>query len=247
MPMFILDPNDPFPPPELAGPDGLLAVGGDLSPERIIRAYKKGIFPWYNPGEPVLWWSPDPRCVLEPECLHVSRRLMRTIRQARFTVTFDTAFDEVITSCAAIRLSNGTGTWLTPEMILAYKRLHAMGLAHSVEAWDKDVLAGGLYGIALGQVFFGESMFTRIKDASKVAFVTLVQDLSAHGFRLIDCQVRSDHLLSFGAKEISREDFHARLNDLLSGSTSLPPAPWHHIIHGNGQDHRRRRHTRMPA
>jgi len=172
---------------------------------------------------------------------------MRTIRQGRFIVTFDMAFDEVITSCAALRLTNGTGTWLTPEMILAYKRLHALGLAHSVEAWHENALAGGLYGIALGQVFFGESMFTRIQDASKVAFVTLVQGLSAHGFRLIDCQVRSDHLLSFGAREIPREDFQSRLHDLLPGSTSLPPSPWHHIIHGNGQDHRCRRHTRMSA
>jgi leucyl/phenylalanyl-tRNA--protein transferase len=216
--------RDAFPPVEeaLREPNGLLAAGADLSSERLIDAYRHGIFPWFGAEDPVLWWSPDPRMVLKPSELHVSRSLRRTIKSARFTVTLDRAFRDVITSCALIR--DTVDTWLTPEMIEAYVRLAALGYAHSAEAWIGDELAGGLYGVAVGRMFYGESMFARQTDASKVALVMLVRQLERWGFELIDCQIPTPHLASLGAHEIPRDQF---LHDVRRLST-LPPVatPW---------------------
>lgn len=196
-----------FPPCDLADPDGLLAVGGDLSPERLLLAYRQGIFPWYSPGMPILWWSPDPRLVLFPDRLKVSRSLERLVRKGTFKITFNKAFAEVMRQCALIRLEAGEETWITQEMWRAYIRLHQLGYAHSVEAWLGHELAGGLYGLALGRAFFGESMFARISNASKVAFVHLVRALHRLNFELIDCQVTTAHLMTFGAEEIPRREF----------------------------------------
>jgi leucyl/phenylalanyl-tRNA--protein transferase len=209
---FWLDADDKgyaFPPVEhaLREPDGLLAVGGDLAPERILSAYRQGIFPWFSPGQPILWWSPDPRAVLLPEKLKVSRSLRKTINKGSFRVTFDTAFEQVIRACAATPRRGQPGTWITEEMQQAYIHLHRMGHAHSAESWSGDDLVGGLYGIRLGRVFYGESMFSRRTDASKVAFVHLVRKLQEEGVVLIDCQVTTDHLLSLGAEEIPRRRF----------------------------------------
>lgn len=209
--LFLLDPQDPqapFPDAELAErePNGLLAIGGDLSAPRLINAYRQGIFPWYSEDQPILWWSPDPRTVLYPAQLQVSRSLRKTLRQGRFTASLDRDFGAVIQACAAAR-QDAEGTWITPEMTSSYLGLHEAGLAHSVEVWQGDELVGGLYGIALGQVFFGESMFSRMTDASKLALVHLVNHLTAWGFQLIDCQVYSKHLISLGATEISRRAF----------------------------------------
>jgi leucyl/phenylalanyl-tRNA--protein transferase len=214
--VFLLSQYDTvFPPAELAGKDGLLAVGGDLSVRRLLSAYAAGIFPWYAPGEPILWWSPDPRLVLYPDALSVSRSLRKILRQQRFTVTFDHAFERVIRACAASERPTGDGTWLVPEMITAYCDLHAAGWAHSVEAWQTGRLAGGLYGVAIGRCFFGESMFSRVSNASKVALVHLVRRLSESGYGLIDCQVTSDHLLRLGACEIPRARFLDELKEAL--------------------------------
>jgi len=226
MPIFELPKEHVFPPPELARGDGLLAVGGDLSTRRLILAYRQGIFPWYNPGEPILWWSPDPRLILEPSNLHVSRRLGRIIRQERLQVTLDRAFKEVIRACSETRMKKGEGTWLTPEMIEAYTELHCLGKAHSIETWQGDRLVGGLYGIAIGRVFFGESMFTKASDASKVAFVNLVRQLSEWDFAMIDCQVTTWHLLRFGAKEIPRSSFLERLKKLIDFPSKAPTGKW---------------------
>ncbi len=205
-------PREPkFPDPELAEPDGLLAVGGDLSPERLLVAYARGVFPWYSEGMPILWWSPDPRLVLFPDEIHVSRRLRRTARAGRFRVRADTAFERVVRRCAAKGRPGQEGTWITPEMAEAYLALHRRGFAHSAEAWEGEELAGGLYGVSLGAAFFGESMFSDRDDASKVAFVTLVEWLRARRFHLVDCQVRTEHLLRFGAREIPRREFLGRL------------------------------------
>lgn len=195
-----------FPHPELAEPEGLLAVGGDLSPQRLLLAYSLGIFPWYNEGEPLLWWSPDPRCVLFPDELKVSRSLAKLLRRQAFRVTSNRAFAAVIDACAALR-QNCEGTWITAEMREAYCRLHASGYAHSVEAWREGELVGGLYGICLGRCFFGESMFFKETNASKVAFVTLVRQLRDQGFVLVDCQLPSDHLASLGARLLPRNAF----------------------------------------
>jgi leucyl/phenylalanyl-tRNA--protein transferase len=211
MPVFQLDKSISFPPPQMAREDGLLAVGGDLSAPRLLLAYHLGIFPWYSPGEPLLWWAPDPRVVLFPDKFHLSRSLARTIRRQTFTVTFDRAFAEVIGNCAALRRNQGQGTWLSEEMIAAYRGLHELGYAHSVECWRGDELQGGLYGVALGSVFFGESMFSLAPNSSKVALATLVRQLRFWDFALIDCQVASKHLRSLGAEEITGEDFRARL------------------------------------
>ncbi|MEA1991413.1 MAG: leucyl/phenylalanyl-tRNA--protein transferase [Thermodesulfobacteriota bacterium] len=226
MPVYLLSKDLLFPPPELAREDGLLAVGGDLSIPRLILAYRQGIFPWYNPGEPIFWWSPDPRLILEPPDLHVSRRTERIIRQERFQVTLDRAFKEVIRTCSETRMKRGEGTWLTPEMIDAYTELHYLGKTHSVETWQGDRLVGGLYGIAMGRVFFGESMFTKVSDASKAAFVTLVRQLSEWGFAMIDCQVTTWHLLSLGAKEIPRSFFLERLKKLTDLPSKAPSGKW---------------------
>ena len=215
MPVFQLHREIEFPPVEFAEPDGLLAVGGDLSPERILAAYRLGIFPWYGEESPILWWSPDPRLVLLPEELKVSRSLERTLRRGTFEVTFDTAFDRVIASCAEVHRDGDGGTWIVDGIIEAYRELHRLGHARSVESWADGELAGGLYGLSLGRAFFGESMFTRRTDASKAAFVHLVRKLAHEGCLLVDCQVTTGHLMSFGAREMPREEFLRRLHEAL--------------------------------
>lgn len=219
MPLYRLPREVAFPDPRDAEPDGLLAVGGDLSPERLVAAYAAGIFPWYGPGNPILWWSPDPRLVLLPEQLHVPRSLARSMRRGRYRLTADAAFSQVIRACAAVERPGQDGTWIVGEMVEAYERLHALGLAHSFEAWEGDRLAGGLYGVSLGAAFFGESMFSAGPDASKAAFVRAVEHLRSAGVQLIDCQVRTDHLVRFGAEELPREDFLARLEVALEAPT----------------------------
>lgn len=213
--IFLLDeePGAPFPDVSLAErePNGLLAVGGDLSPQRIINAYMQGIFPWFSEGEPILWWSPDPRTVLFPEQIKVSRSLRKTLKKQHLTVTFDHDFEAVIQACAQPR-DHSPGTWLLPEMIEAYARQHELGLAHSAEVWQDEKLVGGLYGMAIGGVFFGESMFSRVPDSSKVALVHLGRTLQTWGFKMIDCQVYTQHLASLGAQEIPREIFCSRLD-----------------------------------
>lgn len=210
------DPPDAFPPPDraLTQPSGLLAAGGDLSVARLLAAYRRGIFPWYEEGQPILWWSPNPRAVLQPAEVHVSRSLARTLRRGNFSVTADRAFAEVIDACAMPRRS-GPGTWITAAMAAAYTRLHTKGYAHSIEVWHDGRLVGGLYGVALGAVFFGESMFSRMTDASKVALARLSVHLVSRQFQLIDCQVDSPHLRSLGAELISRAAFNSRLAELL--------------------------------
>ncbi len=205
--------KNPFPPAEQAfkEPNGLLAAGGQLTPDWLLQAYTHGIFPWFSENEPILWWSPNPRAVLFPDDLKISRSLRKTINQNRFTVTFNQAFMQVMNACAAPR-KNIPDTWITPEMLNAYNQLHKLGIAHSVEVWQNKELVGGVYGIALGQVFFGESMFHSIRDASKVAFVKLIERLKQQNFKLIDCQVHSDHLQSLGATEIPRSEFLKLLN-----------------------------------
>ncbi len=211
MSIFHLSDELIFPDPKWASTEGLLAIGGDLSVERLLLAYRHGIFPWYGEGEPILWWSPDPRCVLIPSELYVSSRLQRVIRQQRFRITCNCAFEQVVNACAAVRVSQGEETWLLPEMQEAYQRLHALGFAHSVEAWLDDELVGGLYGVAFGRFFFGESMFHRQTNASKVVLAKLVRHLRERGFQLLDCQVPNPHLLSMGAVNVSRENFLAKL------------------------------------
>ena len=205
-----------FPNVELAleEPDGLLAIGGDLSAPRLIAAYRNGIFPWYNEGQPILWWAPNPRTVLFPEKIKISRSLQKSIRNRGFTVTFDQAFSDVIEACSAPRQDDDNpGTWITEEMKQAYRLLHKQGHAHSVECWHQGKLVGGLYGVAIGRVFFGESMFTRQTDASKVSFVTLAQQLARWEFGVIDCQIHSEHLQSLGAENISRAEFSVLLDE----------------------------------
>ncbi|HLU65384.1 MAG TPA: leucyl/phenylalanyl-tRNA--protein transferase [Kofleriaceae bacterium] len=219
MPVFRLSERLAFPPPELAEESGLLAVGGDLRPERLLLAYQLGIFPWYHDGLPILWYSPDPRMVLEADRLVVNRSLRKSIRRGRYQVTLDTAFDRVIRACAEVPRPGQDGTWITSDMLAAYLRLHEIGYAHSVEAWDGAELAGGLYGVSLGGAFFGESMFARAPDASKVAFVALVEQLLRWDIRLIDCQVHTEHLERFGAEEWPRERYLARLAVALERPT----------------------------
>lgn len=223
--MFRLNPRTDdlrFPPVELASPEGLLAVGGDLRAERLLEAYRHGIFPWYNDDQPILWWSPDPRAVLFPDKLHISRSLKRSLRLGGFTVTLDTKFREVMLFCAEPRPQYPDGgTWITPAMVEAYVRLHELGYAHSVETWREGQLVGGLYGVALGGVFFGESMFTCVPDASKVALVCLVRQLQTWGFRIFDCQQPSHHIKMLGAEDIPRREFL----DQLSTAITLPERP----------------------
>ncbi|PKN20530.1 MAG: leucyl/phenylalanyl-tRNA--protein transferase [Deltaproteobacteria bacterium HGW-Deltaproteobacteria-6] len=204
-----------FPPPELADDDGLLAIGGDLSVDRLVLAYSMGIFPWYSEKNPILWWSPDPRLILFPAELKVSRSLRQTIKKGLYRVTTNTAFEEVIRSCATITRKGEKGTWITTDMIEAYIRLHRAGYAHSVEAWDGDDLAGGFYGVIMNKAFFGESMFAKKNDASKVAFATYALQLADRGFELIDCQVTTEHMKRFGAREISRAEFMKNLKKAL--------------------------------
>ncbi|MBE9533127.1 MAG: leucyl/phenylalanyl-tRNA--protein transferase [Proteobacteria bacterium] len=199
-----------FPPVEQAFDDGLLAAGGDLSASRLINAYQHGIFPWFNKNNPILWWSPDPRMVLLTDQVKLSRSLKKSIRLTELTVTMDRAFNDVMIACAAPRLNDNNAddhTWIHPNMIQAYTELHQQGIAHSIECWQQDKLVGGLYGIALGNVFFGESMFSLQQDSSKIALVTLCQQLQRWNYPVIDCQIYSDHLASLGAKEIARSDF----------------------------------------
>jgi leucyl/phenylalanyl-tRNA--protein transferase len=213
-------PSEPvFPDPQESEADGLLAVGGDLSPERLLAAYAAGIFPWFNPGSPILWWSPDPRLVLRPAWLHVPRSLERALRRGRYQVRADTAFDQVIRRCAEAPRPGQPGTWITRDMLRAYQRLHRLGFAHSFEAWEGDVLAGGLYGVSLGRAFFGESMFADRADASKVALVASIRWLAARGVELTDCQVHTEHLARFGAREIPRARFLAELAVALAHPT----------------------------
>jgi leucyl/phenylalanyl-tRNA--protein transferase len=222
-----------FPPVAAASPEGLLAVGGDLRPERLLLAYRRGIFPWYSDGQPILWWSPDPRAVLFPEKLKVSRSLRKTLRQRTFTLTFDTCFRDVMLACTEPRDKKPDGgTWITPAMVEAYVKLHALGHAHSVEAWQENKLVGGLYGIALGGVFFGESMFARATDASKIVLVHLVRQLARWGYTLIDCQQYTAHLARFGAEEIPRSAFL----HLLAQALALPDRPGRWMFETNGQD-----------
>jgi leucyl/phenylalanyl-tRNA--protein transferase len=220
----LLGPGDAFPPVEraLRRPNGLLAAGADLSPARLLDAYSRGIFPWYGPGEPVLWWSPDPRMVLEPGAIRVRRSLQKVLRNRPHAVRFDTAFRSVMEACAAPRDSQA-GTWIVPEMIEAYCRLHELGWAHSVETWVDGELAGGLYGVAMGRMFFGESMFSRTRDASKLALVHLARTLQADGFGLIDCQMSTAHLASLGAREIPRREFTRRVTELIHYCALVEP------------------------
>ncbi|MEZ5578794.1 MAG: leucyl/phenylalanyl-tRNA--protein transferase [Candidatus Competibacteraceae bacterium] len=223
-----LDPhndNQPFPHPDraLTEPDGLLAAGGNLTPRRLLRAYRMGIFPWYSADQPILWWSPDPRLVLLPECLKVSRSLRKTLRKGLFAITADTAFEQVVAACAGPRQGE-PGTWITSEMFRAYCRLHRLGHAHSIETWQQGELVGGLYGVSLGRVFYGESMFSWISDASKIALVALAAQLQRWEFAVIDCQVTTAHLLSMGAVDSPRSSFL----QLLECYCPQPgqPGPW---------------------
>ncbi len=217
-----LGPNDPFPEMDRAmrEPNGLLAAGADLSPERLLAAYRRGIFPWFGPGEPILWWSPDPRMVLVPDEFKISRSLAKRLRRGDYEVRFDTAFETVMRACAEPRPGQ-QGTWIVEEMIQAYGRLHELGYAHSVESWQDGRLVGGLYGMALGRMFFGESMFSRATDASKVALAHLVERLQGLDFGLIDCQMETKHLASMGARPIARQEFVSRAEVLVN----LYPVP----------------------
>lgn len=211
MPVFQLSDSIFFPPPNLAREDGLLAIGGDLSPQRLLLAYQMGIFPWYSEGDPILWWAPTPRLILIPREFHCSRSLHRQLRKGDFHFSMDQAFAEVITACAEARSAQQHGTWINREMIEAYCQLHDLGYAHSLECWHHGTLAGGLYGISLGGMFFGESMFSRIPNSSKASLTVLSWQLDAWGFDGIDCQMRTDHLISLGAKEISGPKFFSLL------------------------------------
>jgi leucyl/phenylalanyl-tRNA--protein transferase len=211
-----LGPADPFPPVERAldNPDGLLAAGGSLTTKRLVDAYSHGIFPWFNEGDPILWWSPDPRTVLRPSKIHVSHSLRKRLRKDAFMITLDRAFTRVLDGCAAPR-GGDTGTWLGPPMRRAYKQLHSAGLAHSLEVWMDGELAAGIYGVALGRMFFGESMFTRRTDASKIGIVRLAMQLDRWQFPLIDCQLETGHLLSLGAEAMPRRQFVAQIEQLV--------------------------------
>ena len=205
MPIYRLSNDLAFPDPSLAEEDGLLAIEGDLSPERLLLAYSNGIFPWFSEEEPILWWSPDPRFVVYPKDIRISHSMKKILKKNTYRISFDTCFRDVISNCSNLRKQ--TGTWITNEMIEAYCKLHELGFAHSVEAWYEDKLVGGLYGISIGKCFFGESMFSTMDNASKAAFITLSKVLEEKGFVVIDCQVHTTHLESLGAVYISREEF----------------------------------------
>jgi len=219
VPVFLLSDKIEFPPPQLASRHGLLAVGGDLSRKRLLLAYRMGIFPWFSNDEPIMWWSPDPRLVLYPREIKISKTLKKIIKKNAFKISMDLAFNDVINHCADVRLKKDQGTWIVKEMMDAYCRLHESGFAHSVEAWHQGELAGGLYGVSLGKCFFGESMFTRISNASNVALVKLVEYLNALSFDMIDCQIPTNHLVRFGAKEVPRDRFLAQLEKSLEFPT----------------------------
>ncbi len=207
-----------FPPPDQATSEGILGVGGNLSPGMLISAYSQGVFPWFSPGDPILWWCPDPRFVLFPDRLHVSHSMRRALRRGEFSVTFDGDFESVIELCSAAPRRGQNGTWITPEMIKSYKELHLLGYAHSVEVWKEGRIAGGLYGVSLGSVFFGESMFAHVSNASKVGFIRLVEVLKREGFQLVDSQVHTQHLESLGAENIPRR----RYLELLHAGLAQP-------------------------
>ncbi len=213
--MYLLDSELWFPRQDRADGDGLLAVGGDLRPERLLLAYANGIFPWFNPEDPILWWCPDPRFALLPEDLKVSKSMKQVLRRGVFEYQFDTDFEGVMRSCAAAYRGDDVGTWITEDMVQAYLELHRLGFAHSAESWKDGVLVGGLYGVRLGNVFFGESMFAKQSNASKAAFITLVEQLRQDGVALIDCQMHTEHLESLGAAYMSRDAFLQRLRELL--------------------------------
>jgi leucyl/phenylalanyl-tRNA--protein transferase len=225
VPVRLIAGDEPLPPPESADARGLVAVGGDLSPVRLLDGYRRGIFPWYEEGLPILWHSPDPRFVLRPEGLMVNRSLRKTIRRAPFEISFDRAFKQVIQACAGVPRAGQDGTWITQDMVAAYCELHELGHAHSVEAWSDGLLVGGLYGVQVGAVFCGESMFSVTGDASKVAFVHLVRQLRRWGFALVDCQVHTEHLERFGALEWPRDRFLARLAELRDQQPEVA-RPW---------------------
>ena len=214
------DPSEAFPDVEraLIEPDGLLAAGGDLSSERLLAAYRRGIFPWYEEGQPILWWSPNPRCILRPESFHVAKRLQRQIRNSSLTISFNSAFPEVVRACASDRTSQ-QGTWITSQMLSAYERLHDEGWAHSIEVMDSTELVGGVYGLCIGRVFFGESMFSAQANASKIALLALAQHMLANGMPLIDCQVLSPHLLTLGATTMPRAEFVQTMNEACEPAT----------------------------
>lgn len=214
MPLFALDKELLFPPVHLAEPDGLLAVGGDLSTERLLLAYQSGIFPWYE-GRHILWWCPDPRFVLMPNKLKVSKSMKQLLKKQAFTFTINKAFSRVIENCKSIDRAGQNGTWITESMKEAYNRLHGQGFAHSAEVWQHDELVGGLYGVRLGKVFFGESMFSKVSNASKYAFISYIQQLQLEGVELIDCQVYTEHLESLGAHMIPRDEFIQKLQTLI--------------------------------
>jgi leucyl/phenylalanyl-tRNA---protein transferase len=223
MPIFRLVDEIIFPAPSYADPSGLLAVGGDLSSERILAAYRLGIFPWFSDDQPILWWSPDPRSVLDLDAFRLSRSLRKTLKKGAFKVTFDRAFEAVIESCSNVARKSQSGTWITAEMEDAYIHLHELGYAHSVETWFAEQLVGGLYGVSLGKAFFGESMFHLKTDASKVALATLVQQLKTWEFDFIDAQMTTEHLTSLGATEIPRREFLKRLKTALRHPTKQGP------------------------
>ena len=209
--------NAPFPPlgRALRSPNGLLAAGGELSAPRLLEAYRHGIFPWFNPGEPILWWSPDPRMVLAPGEFKISRSLAKVLRNATYEVRCDTGFEQVMRNCAAPRCEQG-GTWINEDMIAAYGALHELGYAHSVEVWIDNHLAGGLYGVSIGRMFYGESMFSHASNASKIALAHLARQLERWQFKMIDCQMNTPHLASLGAREIPRSEFITRLQELIN-------------------------------
>lgn len=223
MPVYLLGNELVFPPPEGASKEGLIAVGGTVNPERLVLAYSQGIFPWPSEGMPMLWFSPHPRFVLEPAQLHVPHSLRKRLKKSPYKVRFDTQFEQVIDACARANRPGQTGTWITDELRTAYIALHRQGLAHSIEAYQGQTLVGGLYGVSLGTMFFGESMFADAPDASKIAFVTLVENLKQWGFTLIDCQVYTEHLSRFGAKLWPREKFLHTLRDSLTSPTHFGP------------------------
>jgi len=219
MPIYMLTDELRFPPPEGASAEGIVAVGGDFRPERLLLGYAQGIFPWPSEGLPLLWFSPDPRFVLDPARLHLPRSLRKRMRKAPYEIRFDTAFDEVIHACASARRPGQRGTWIIEDLVDGYQSLHELGFAHSIEAWSGDQLVGGLYGVGLGRVFFGESMFAHAPDASKCAFAVLIAQLLAWDFALVDCQVHTEHLERFGAEEWPRERFLRTLRSAVTAET----------------------------
>ena len=226
--IILLQADTPFPPLDQTLPNGLLAAGGSLSAQRLLAAYRHGIFPWFNAGEPILWWSPDPRMVLLPHEFKISRSLRKTLHDKSYEIRTDSAFEQVMRACAAPRTGQD-GTWIQPDMIAAYSELHQMGMAHSVEVWIDKELVGGLYGVSIGRMFYGESMFSRHANASKIALAHLCSQLQRWGFSMIDCQMNTPHLASLGAREIPRTEFIHRLQELIHYPNRI--SPWHFDQH----------------